>query len=184
MRRNDTVSVGAALPGYSLRAAAFAAAVVGALLLGAPLGWVVVIAVVCATGALWAQTGGVWLAGAALVIVLLLHDPHPGRTAVALAVVHVLHVLAALAAVIPMRATVALRALAPTCIRFAWVQAIGQVIALAVGLMPQSPAAPIAVLAGAGAALLLAAVAGRMLRAQRTRAFSAARPAQRDLSER
>ncbi|MFD5215164.1 hypothetical protein [Microbacterium sp. NPDC058345] len=172
MRRNDTFSLGPAIPGHTLRAVAIGVAVGAAILLSAPVGWVVVIGLVCAVGAVWPQTAGVWLAAAGAGLMLLLNEPHPARAAVAIAAVHLLHVLASLTSVIPMRAAVSLRALAPTGIRFAWMQGIGQAASLVVHLLPRGPAVPFAVLAGAGASLTVGVLAGRMLRAQRSHAFS------------
>jgi len=176
MSRNDTRVLGAAIPGYALGGLAVAVAVTGALLLSAPAGWVAIVGMLSLVGALWPQTGGGWFAAAGLVVVLLLNEPDPGRAAVAIAAVHLLHVLAALAAVVPLRAQVAVRALIPTGIRFAGIQAICQGAHLAVHLLPRGPAVPAAALAGAGAVLLLAVLGGRLLRTRRGRAHPTARP--------
>ncbi|SJN19072.1 hypothetical protein FM104_02095 [Microbacterium esteraromaticum] len=172
MMRNDRLAMGANVPGVVLRLLAVAVAVIGGMLVGAPLGWFAIISAAAVFGAIVPQLGGVWAAAGAFVVVLLLEPSHPLRTAVAIAVVHLLHVLAALSLVVPLRARVTLRALMPTAMRFVLVQVICQGAAFAISLLPGGPVVPIAVIFGGGAGLLLALVVARMLRGSRVRAFS------------
>ncbi|UNK72164.1 hypothetical protein [Microbacterium sp. H1-D42] len=171
MTRGDRLSIGASIPGFSLPVLAVLTAVGGAMLLGVQGGWLIAIAVIAVIGVILPQVGGLWMAAGGLIIALALAPPDPARTAVAIAAVHLLQVLGSLSLTIPLRARVALRALAPTGIRFVIVQAIAQGIALAVGMLPQVGALPLAVVGGGLAVLVLVAGGIHMLRMRRQAAY-------------
>lgn len=172
MRRNDRLKIGLSVPGAVLRALSVVVVVGGGMLLHIPFGWMAALGVAALFGAIVPQLGGNWVAAVILVGALLLEPPDPVRTAIVIAVVHLLHVLTSLALTVPLSARVALRALLRTGIRFVAVQMICQSIALTVAMMPRGPVVSIAVIAGAAAVLLLAFVATRMLRGLRMAAFS------------
>ncbi|MEJ1086833.1 hypothetical protein WDU99_00700 [Microbacterium sp. Mu-80] len=172
MKRTDRVEIGAGVPGLALLALAVLIAVGAGMLLDPPIGWLIVIAVAAVLGAALPHLGGLWVAAGAIVVVLAIEPAHPWRTAVAIAAVHLLHVLASLLMVIPPRARVALRALRPTGIRFIVFQAAGQLAALAVAGIAGAGQLPFAMIAGATAVLAIAGVGVGMLRIRRQRYFS------------
>lgn len=171
MSRGDRLSIGASLPGFSLPVLAVLVAVGGGVLLGVHGGWLIAIVITAVVGVVLPQVGGLWMAAGALVIALAVAPVDPVRTAVAIAAVHLLHVLASLSLTVPLRARVALRALVPTGIRFAVIQAIAQGIAFAVGALPHVDALPLAVVGGGLAVLMLAATGIRAMRVRRQSAY-------------
>lgn len=176
MMRDDRLEIGTAVPGPVLPAAAVAVALAAAALLGAPPLWLAVAGGAIAIGAFAPTIGGPWIAAAVLTAMLVAGEPHPARTALVIAAVHLLHVLGSLSLVVPLRARIALPTLRPTAVRFVVVQAAGQAAGLLASLLPQARSQPIAVLAAATAVLLVALAGRRMLRRQRRHAFPGSRP--------
>ncbi|MGF2947750.1 hypothetical protein [Microbacterium alcoholitolerans] len=174
MTREDRLSIGASISGLALLAFAVLTATGAGVLLDAPTGWLIVIAVAALFGAALPHLGGLWAAAGAIVVVLAIEPAEPWRAAVAIAAVHLLHVLASLLLVVPPRGRVALRALRPTGIRFLLCQTAGQLAALAVAGLAGAGQVPFAVIEGAAAVLLIAAVGVRMLRLRRQSAFPSA----------
>ena len=176
MKREDGLDVGRAVPGAVLPALALGTAVAALALLGAPAGWTAAAAVAVVAGAFAPTIGGAWIAAAIVIGMLLAAEPHPGRTAVAVAAVHLLHVVGSLSLVVPLRARIALTALRPTARRFVIVQIVSQAAGLAATLLPRGEQLPAAVLAGGFAVLAFTALAVRMLRHHRHQAFPGPRP--------
>lgn len=172
MRRVDRLEIGASVPGIALLALAVLIAVGAGMLLDAPNGWLIAIAVAALLGAALPHLGGLWVAAGAIVVVLVIEPTDPWRTAVTIAAVHLLHVLASLLLVVPPMARVALRALRPTGIRFLLFQAVGQLAALAVAGIAGAGRLPLAVIGGAVAVLAIAGTGVGMLRRSRQRFFS------------
>ena len=104
-----------------------------------------------------------WLGAACLVFGVLLTDPAPERTALAVLLVHAIHVLGSLALAIPLSSRVALAVLVPSATRFLVVQLIAQPLVLGVWLLAPAdvdhgpawlaPAAAVALLLGVVLAL-------------------------------
>ncbi|QYM63037.1 hypothetical protein [Microbacterium sp. Se5.02b] len=90
---------------------------------------------------------------------MILTEPAPGRTAIAVLLVHAVHILASLSLVVPMASRLALQGLRPTLMRFAVIQALSQPLVFAAWLLaPSGVDRGIAWLAPAAAALLLCGV--------------------------
>lgn len=77
------------------------------------------------------RAGAAWVVMMVLVFAMLLHEPHLGRTAVMILLVHLLHLLGALSISIHSLSRVQLRALWPIARRFVIVQAAAQGLLLA-----------------------------------------------------
>ena len=81
------------------------------------------------------RTLAAWGGAACLVFGVLLTEPAPERTALAVLSVHAIHVLGSLALTIPLVSRVALAALVPSVTRFLIVQLIAQPLVLGVWLL-------------------------------------------------
>jgi hypothetical protein len=174
MSREERLRIGAALPGALLPVVAGAIAATAGALIGMPMPWIAVFGAVALVGGAVRMIGGAWIAAGALMLALASVDPSPGRTATVIAAVHLLQVLGSLMLVVPLRSRVALRALAPTAVRFLVVQVLCQAVGLLASLLPARSGLPAAVIVGSVAVLLFAVVATRMLRARRAAGFSKA----------
>lgn len=174
MTREDRLSIGAAVPGALLPVAAAAVAGGAAALIGMPTLWVAVAPAAVLLGGIVRMIGGAWIAAAILVIDLVAADSSPWRTATVIAAVHLLQVLGSLMLVIPLRSRIAVRALAPTAVRFALVQLLCQAVGLLASLLPTRSGLPLAAIAGAVAVLVFTVFVVRMLRTGRAGAFSKA----------
>lgn len=172
MRRDDALGIGAAVPGVILPLATTAVAVTAGMLLGAVTGWVVAMGVVCLLSGVARVLGGPWICGAILVVLLVVSEPAPVRTAVVILAVHLLHVLGSLSLVVPLRAWVTLRALRPSALRFVVIQLAGQAAGTLAILLPQGGTVPAAVVGGSLATLSLAVAGRRMLRGQRASGYA------------
>ena len=156
MMRRARLDIGPAAPGWMLRfliVGIAAAAVAG---VGAPTGWVVVVAVVAMLGAVVPQTGAGWMAAAVVVLLLLVLPAEYARAVVAVVAVHALHALTALSLVVKARARVSVKVLLPVGRRFILIQLIAQSALACVLLIPAGGGAAWAAIVGAGAVLLLA----------------------------
>ncbi|GGF33008.1 hypothetical protein GCM10010922_05090 [Microbacterium sorbitolivorans] len=157
----DELAIGAAIPGFALRILGVAV-VAGAALALQPAPFLQIASIVLAVaGAVFPRTGLSWVALLVVPLALLVGDASPARTAIAIAAVHLGHVLATLCLAIPGRSRAALAALAPTARRWIGVQLVSQVVAAAILLVPRADgsglawAAPIGAIAVAGLAYLL-----------------------------
>ncbi len=128
--------------------------------------WRVIAIVAVVVGIVLPGTLATWAAIPVFVIGLLLGEPDPGRTAIAVLVLPLVHTLGGLVLHIPPRSRVQLRVLALVLRRFLLVQLISQPLALVVGLLPRVSGVGFAWLAPVGG-LLLVAVAIIALRAFR-----------------
>ncbi|GAA2848341.1 hypothetical protein [Microbacterium arabinogalactanolyticum] len=173
MRRDDRLAVGISVPGWSLPVVSTAVAVAAGSMIHAAAGWIIVMGVLCLLSGVARVLGGPWVSAVVLVIVLVASDAAPGRTAVVIAAVHLLHVLGSLAMAVPVGARVAVPALRSTAIRFAIMQAVGQAAGVLAFLLPQGRVLPAAVVLGALAVLGFVLGALRMLRAQRAHGYAA-----------
>lgn len=171
MTREERLTIGTAVPGVLLPVAAAAIAGAAAALIGMPTLWVCVAASAALLGGIVRMIGGPWIAAALLMIGLVAGDSSPWRTATVIAGVHLLQVLGSLILVIPLRAWIAVRALAPTAVRFALIQSVCQGVGLLASLLPTRSGLPLAATAGAVAALVFALVMVRLLHARRPGAF-------------
>ena len=144
------LAVGAAFTSISavpLRVVAIVGAVIGAVLPHTLCGWAP--------------------AGVVAVGVLITH-PSPSGTAVAVALIHGIHVLASLSLTIPLGSWVSLRALWPSARRFVIVQVLSQAAALLAGLVLVPRSAPGNGWIEVGAAVVLLCAAAAAWREART----------------
>lgn len=123
--------------------------------------WIGVAAVV--VGAAFPHTFVAWASVACIALGILVSEPSPVRTAVAVLAIHLLHVLGCLCLTVPARARISLPALRPTLIRLRRVQVIAQPIALLAVILPDLGENGFAWLAPAGA-LILGALAVLLVR--------------------
>lgn len=160
MRANDTVKTNAAVSWLLLRAALVSVIVVGAVALAPVIGWSIAAVVLGVIAAILPRSYAAWGAVACFVIGMLIAGPDPGRTMIAVLVVHLIQVLTTLILIVPVGARIVLSALRPTAFRFLAVQAIAQPLTLLVvwGSSQGVVDAPWAVLAGAAALIGFSAV--------------------------
>lgn len=158
-RTAQSVRVPAAVPGIVLRLLVVVLVAAGAATAAPYPLWRYAALILAAVSVVVPRSMTAWLAAAVLPIGMLANEPSPGRTAAVLLLVHGIHVLASLSLTVPAHSRLAVRALLPTLMRFAVIQAVAQPIAFgAVGLAGGTGwHAPWA--AVAGAALLLAGAA-------------------------
>ncbi|MEU4015469.1 hypothetical protein AB0E56_09390 [Microbacterium sp. NPDC028030] len=155
-RRVRSIRVPGAVRGITLRLLLVAVVGVGAaVLVPFPL-WQGVALLAAVVSVIIPRSLAAWASAACLVFGVLLTEPAPGRTAVAVLLVHAVHILASLSLAVPMASRLALQALRPTLVRFAVVQALSQPLVFAAWLLaPSGVDRGIAWLAPAAAALLL-----------------------------
>ncbi len=165
--RPHTFRVPAGIPAALLRAmSVLVIAVAAGLLIGYPL-WQGVAVVAALIGAVLPRTLATWIAAACLPFGMLFAEPSPVRTAIAVAVVHLVHVIGSLSLTVPLRSWVSPRALLPSLRRYAAIQVLAQSVVLGVEvLLGGLSAGPIPWAAPVGAAVLLGATvfAARLLR--------------------
>ncbi|GAA5204376.1 hypothetical protein [Microbacterium jejuense] len=157
--RTHTFRVRGGVPALLVRVLLVAVTAAGAMaLVPVPL-WRGVAITVAVIGAIVPRSLGGWIGGACIGLGMLLADPLPAQTAIAVLVVHAVHVLASLALTVPARSWIALRALAPTLGRFVAIQLVAQAVAFGVArLAAPEEGAGLAWAALAGAGLLIVAV--------------------------
>lgn len=164
--------VRAAVPGIVLRLLVVAIAWGGALVLVPFTLWQGVAVIAALLAVALPRSLAAWLAAACLVFGVLLTDPDPGRTALAVLLVHAIHLLASLSLVIPISSRVALPVLGPSLVRFLIIQLLAQPVVFSVWLLAPSDVVhgltPLAPVAAAALALgvLLALRAARSADAQ------------------
>ncbi|MDR2998868.1 MAG: hypothetical protein LBU78_12215 [Microbacterium sp.] len=158
--RPHTFRVPASVPGAVVRLALVAVAVAAAFTV-IPLPMWRGIAIVAAVASVFVPRTMVgWVAAVSIAIGLFVSEPSPARTALAVLLVHAVHVLAGIGLTISLRSQVALRALLPSARRFAVIQLIAQPIAFGGSLLVSGASgAAIAWLAPLGAVMLLGGVA-------------------------
>lgn len=137
--RTHTLRVPGAVPGLALRLLIVALVMIGAALLVPYALWQWIAVISALAGVIIPRSMASWLAAGCLVFGVALAGPAPERTALAVLLVHLIHVLAGLTLVVPLRSRVALRMLRPTTARLLVVQLIAQPIALGVWLLSPAP---------------------------------------------
>lgn len=150
---------GIAVPGVVLRLVAVALAAGGALLLVPFPLWRGVAVLAALVAVAIPRSLAAWAALACLPFGVILSEPDPGRTALALLFVHALHVCASLSLVVPLSSRVALSVLLPSAARLLAVQAIAQPLAFAVWLLAErQDGTAVVILAPLAAAALLGGI--------------------------
>lgn len=162
MSAGHAVVVAGSVPGWTVRAACTAAALVGAIATAGAPGWPWIAVAITVVAGLTRLPVAAALAVGALLVAALMSDPAPARTAALVFAVHAIVVTTALATWIPLRSRVVLRALAPSAARFLWMQGAAQLVALGVGrLVPETgPGLPVFAVLGATVVLLLSVGVG------------------------
>lgn len=133
--RTHSLRVPAAVPGIVPRLLVVALVAVGvSVLMPFPL-WQGIAIAMALTAVVLPVSMTAWGAAACLPFGVLLEDPSIARTALAVLLVHAIHVCAGLSLVVPVRSRLSLRALGPTLGRFVVIQLIAQPLALGVALV-------------------------------------------------
>lgn len=170
MSRGREMRVPGSVPGPVLRLGAAVVISGGALLLNPYPMWWAIAAAAATLSVLVPRSMASWIGIACLPMGLILTAPSAGRTALAVLLIHLAHVVAAWAWAVPWRSRIRMSVLMPGLRRLLLIQAIAQsVAALVVLALPplQGPGfawlAPLgaAVLTGASAVTLRLSAAGR-----------------------
>lgn len=169
MMRREQIVVAHAIPGWAFRVTALAATVLGVATVVPVIWWQAAAVVAAVCGAIWPRTMLAWVGAVVMPIGLSLQDLDPVRTAVAVLVVHLVHVCASWSMSVPARAAVAPAALAPSGRRFLAMQAIGQVLAFAMLAVPYARGAGLswAVLIATAGIVVVVGVFARLVSRQR-----------------
>lgn len=169
MRRSlRSFRVGAAVPGVALRLANVVVISIGAFLLNPYPLWQGVAVVAALAAVVFPRSLAAWMAAACLVFGIVLTDPAPQRTALAVLLVPAIHLLGSLSLVVPAAARLAPAVLLPSLTRFVVGQLVAQPVAFGVWLLvPGSVDRGESWLAPLAAVVLLAGVL-LALRAART----------------
>jgi hypothetical protein len=175
MSRRPDLHASGSVPGAALRAGSVAVIVGGTLLLNPYPLWVWAAAVAALVSTVFPRSMAAWIGIAALPLGLLLTAPSAGRTALAILLVHLAHLLAAWAWAVPWRSRIRLVALLPGVRRLLVVQAIAQsVAAIVLFAVPPLHGVGFAWLAPLGAAVLAGASAAALRLASRAAVRAAA----------
>ncbi|WP_336628550.1 MULTISPECIES: hypothetical protein [unclassified Microbacterium] len=160
MMRRHEMRVPGAVPGAVLRLGAAAVVLGGVLLLNPYPMWRAIATIAVAVAVLLPRSLASWAGIACLALGVILVEPSPGRTAIAVLLIHLAHVLSAWAWAVPWRSRIRLVVLIPGIRRLLVIQAIAQSAALLVVLaVPPLHGPGFAWLAPLGAAVLTAASA-------------------------
>lgn len=130
--------VRAAVPGITFRLLVLAIVWGGAVMLVPFPLWQGVAVTAALLAVVIPRSLAAWFGAACLVFGVLLTDPDPARTALAVLLVPAIHVLAALSLVIPMSSRVALAVLGPSLARFLIMQLLAQPVVFGVWLLAPS----------------------------------------------
>ncbi|MCZ4302696.1 hypothetical protein [Microbacterium oxydans] len=134
-RRIRSFHVRGAIPGLVIRLLVVALVWGGAVvLIPFPL-WRGVALVAAVAAVVVPRSLAAWVAAACLVFGVILSEPAPGRTALAVFLVPAVHVLASVSLVVPSSSRLAIAALAPTLSRFLTVQLLSQPIVYGMWLL-------------------------------------------------
>jgi len=158
-RRAHAFRVRGGVPAVILRVLLVAVTVAGAMsLVPVPL-WRGVAMAAAVIGAVVPRSLAGWIGGAVVGLGMLFANPQPQQTAVAVLVVHAIHVLASLTWTVPALSWTSVRALLPTLRRFVVIQLVAQTLAFGIAMISTpDQGAGIAWAAVVGAAVLVAAV--------------------------
>lgn len=138
-RRPHTFRVPWGVPAVLLRVLLVAVTAPGAMLLVPVPLWRGVAITAAVVGAVVPRSLAAWIGGACVGLGMLFADPQPAQTAIAVLVVHAIHVLASLAWTVPAGSWISLRALLPTLRRFVVIQLVAQSLAFGIAMLT-SPA--------------------------------------------
>lgn len=152
---DDTLDIGASVPGWLMRIALIGVVAGGAWMLEPGIVWQIIALLLVLVGAVLPQTGAAWFAMVIVPFALIVQPADLWRACLAVFVVHLGHVLATMSLTMPARSQVALQALRPTAMRFIGVQGIAQLGAITAVLLPSADATGIAWLAPIGAAAVV-----------------------------
>lgn len=166
--RSHTFRVRGGVPAVLLRVLLVAVTAAGAMaLVPVPL-WRGVAITAAVIGAVVPRSLAGWIGGAAVGLGMLFADPAPAQTAIAVLVVHGIHVLASLTWTVPARSWISMRALLPSARRFAAIQVVAQALAFGIAMLTTpEEGAGIAWAALAGAAVLVVSVGFGLLALRR-----------------
>lgn len=139
MRRGiRSIQVRGAVPGITVRLVVVALVWVGVVLLNPFVLWQAVAVIAAVVAVLLPRSLAAWVGAGCLVFGVILTEPAPERTALALLLVHAVHVFASLSMVVPISSRLALAVLAPSLARLLVVQLIAQPVVLGVWLLAPS----------------------------------------------
>lgn len=153
---DDTLDIGASVPGVLVRIALVCVVGGGTWLLHPGIGWQIIAVIAVGVGAALPQTGMAWISMIVVPVALIMQPVDLGRACLAVLVLHLGHVLATLSLTMPARSWIALQALRPTAMRFLGAQAVGQVVAIVAVLLPAADGSGTAWLGPIGAAAVVA----------------------------
>lgn len=154
-----SLRTGVSLPGVTLRLLVVALVWVGVVVLNPFPLWQGVAVVAALVAVVIPRALTAWVAAACVPFGVILTEPSPQRTALAVLLVHAIHVLAALSLVVPLTSRLSPAALIPSAQRFVVVQLIAQPIVFGAFLLaPGVAGRGIAWLAPAAAVALLGGV--------------------------
>lgn len=170
--RAHRMRVPGAVPALVLRAVLVGVVgVAAAVLLGSTPLWAGIAVLLALVFAAVPRSLAAWPAAGLLALGVVLSSPDPSRTAMAVFAVHLVHVLAGVLLVAPAFSWIRLDALLPALRRFAVVQVVAQICALAIALLPVTgpsvPGTGLGGLAPLGGVLVLAAAVGAVLLVRR-----------------
>lgn len=160
MTRGNEIRVPGSVPGPVLRAGAAGVIVGGVLLLNPYPMWGMIAAAAALLSIPAPRSMASWIGIACMPMGVILTAPSAGRTALAVLLIHVAHVLASWAWAVPWRSRIRLRVLLPGVRRLLVIQAIAQTVAAVVVLaLPPLHGPGFAWIAPLGASVLAAASA-------------------------
>lgn len=134
-RRIRSFRVRAAVPGITVRLLIVALVWAGAVALVPFLLWQAVAVIAAVAAVILPRSLAAWFAAACLVFGMILDEPAPERTALAVLLVPAIHVLASLSLVIPISSRLAVAALLPTFRRFLVIQLLAQPVVFGMWLL-------------------------------------------------
>ncbi|PRB12228.1 hypothetical protein [Microbacterium sp. MYb62] len=137
-RRIRSFRVGGAVPGITVRLLVVVVVWAGVVVLNPFPLWRVVAVIAALVAVFLPRSLAAWAGAGCLVFGVILTDPAPERTALAVLLVPAIHVLASLSLVIPISSRLALAALGPSLMRFLVIQLLAQPVVFAVWLLAPS----------------------------------------------
>lgn len=154
-----SLHVRGAVPGIVVRLLVVAIVWVGVVQLNPFPLWQAIGVIAALVSVVLPRSLAAWAGAGCVVFGVILTEPAPERTALAMLLVHAVHVCASLSLAIPISSRLALRVLVPSAVRFLVVQLIAQPLVFAVWLLgPERLDDGIAWLAPFAAILLLLGV--------------------------